>query len=351
MTPEPTPPRATTDGTVGPDAPNPGYPALCCPVCRTELHLEGEPVDGTYVCKAEDRRFPIVCGIPDLRLVPDRYLSFAQDRAKALRLDSLGVGFAETVSAYWEMTPEVPPGLAASFMRNAAAGVQRARPYVDALGVIGPGDVLLDVGCGTGGLLALAASRGARVVGIDTALRWLVIARHFLAERGVSALLVAADGAAPPFRSGSFSAVTCIETLEHAREQRPLVQNVLDQARQPGGRSLLVTANRFSIAREPAVDLWGVGWLPRSKAAAYVHARRSTSYDYTRPVSLSELSAFVGPRSGVAFGAAPLPPALSNGGFSARLRTSVDIAFARLPALASVAPFIAIQSPAPTPAS
>ena len=313
-------------------------PELVCPACR-------QPLDGNdpLVCKSCDRTFPIVAGIPDLRLVPDRYLTFDADRAKALTLAAVSGGFQATVDAYWAMTPEVPRDLAERFAANTARGLARGAGFLDQLGRVGPEDLLLDVGCGTGGLLAAAASRGAAAVGVDTALRWLVIARRYLHELGVDALLVAADGATLPFRSGSFSAVTAIEVLEHAADQRGFVNGCLEAAEESTGRCLLVTANRFSVAPEPAVRLWGVGFLPRRLAAPYVEARRHTSYRFTQPVSLSELRAFAGPRSDVEVTAAPLP---SLAGASPARRIAQTVAerlLVRPRRATAITPFLALR--------
>jgi SAM-dependent methyltransferase len=276
-------------------------------------------------------------------LVPDRYLSFDDDRAKAQALAAVSGGFQATVDAYWGMTPEVPRPLADRFSATTARGLTRGAGFLDQLGPVGPHDTLLDVGCGTGGLLAAAASRGATVVGVDTALRWLVIARRYLGELGIDALLVAADGATLPFRSGSFTAVTSIEVLEHAADQRGLVNGCLAAADESTGRCLLITANRFTIAPEPAVRLWGVGFLPRRLAAPYVEARRHTSYRFVRPVSLAELRAFAGPRADVMVTPGELPPSQDASAARRMLQVVVERVLVRPRRAAAITPFLALR--------
>lgn len=70
---------------------------------------------------------------------------------------------------------------------------------------IGPGDVVLDLACGTGDLSALARAAGARAVGVDFARNMLRVA----ASRGVGAGLTQADATMLPIRSGSVSVVVC----------------------------------------------------------------------------------------------------------------------------------------------
>lgn len=255
---------------------------LVCPLCRYPLRRGALDLQ----CRSCGRRYPVVAGIPDLRLRGDRYLSLEADRAKAVALDEVPGGFEDALRAYWAWTPEVPAPLAERYVRSTLDGVHRGDRHLDRAGA--HGGSLLDVGCGTGGLLVAAAHRGCAVAGVDIALRWLVVARRRLAEAGVDALLVAADGAVPPFPSASFDTVCCVEVLEHTSDQRGLLHWSRALAR-PDGRSYVVTANRFSILPEPTIGLVGVGWLPRSWAPAYVRLRRTTRYQYFRAPSVREL--------------------------------------------------------------
>ncbi len=334
------PPRCSSRPRVGSSLMRAAQPSLVCPACRSSLTPVGADA---LSCEACALTFPVIAGIPDLRLVPDRYLTLEADREKAVAVDAVAGGFLEAVRAYWSMTPEVPPDLAERFSANMARGIVRGARHLETLGVVGPGDVLLDVGCGTGGVLATAGSRGATVVGIDTALRWLVIARRYLQELGVEAQLVAADGATPPFRSGTFTVVTSIETLEHAADQRGFVNGCLAMSDRPGGRCLLVAANRFSVAPEPAVRLWGVGFLPRRFAAPYVQRRRGTNYRFSRPVSLAELRALAGPRGDVHVSGMPLPPPPAGASFARGAVWGVARRISSQRTALAVTPFLALQ--------
>ena len=287
-------------------------PDLVCPLCRVAVSTEG---DGR-ACPVCGRRFPVVAGIVDMRVAPDPYLSLEGDREKALGLAAVDGGYEEVLRAYWARTPEVPRGLAERYIRNALDGPRRAEPHVRRLAVHG-GD-LLDVGCGTGGLLVAAAEAGMRPVGVDIALRWLVVADRALQERGVRVDLVAADVALLPFSSGRFDAVTCVETLEHATDPRGLLHACRTAVR-PGGTVYLVTANRFTLAPEPSVGLWGVGWLPRRLAVPYVARRRRTRYEHCHPVSVGEVRALLGPAADARIGPALLPALPASAGRGRRL--------------------------------
>src|SRR3989449_9933399 len=77
---------------------------LRCPLCKGQLDFSASG----YHCAACCRDFPVVLGIPDLRVYPDPYLSFEDDRRKGQVLQARAetVDFAELVRFYWEITPE-----------------------------------------------------------------------------------------------------------------------------------------------------------------------------------------------------------------------------------------------------
>jgi SAM-dependent methyltransferase len=91
---------------------------------------------------------------------------------------------------------------------------------LDLAGLAGSGDLpegrrarrLLDVACGSGLLVQLAATRGAEVAGIDITPRLLAIAR----ERTPSADLREGDMSALPFADASFDAVTGANAFQFA---------------------------------------------------------------------------------------------------------------------------------------
>jgi SAM-dependent methyltransferase len=77
---------------------------------------------------------------------------------------------------------------------------------------VGPGTRLLDAGCGSGELLAMAAARGAEVSGIDSAEGMLAIAR----ARLPGADLRLGELQRLPWPDGAFDVVTAVNTLQFA---------------------------------------------------------------------------------------------------------------------------------------
>lgn len=260
---------------------------LVCPRCRSALDAALE----AFTCFACGETYPVVAGIPDFRIAPDPWIDPEADRAKGLRLEreTRGQGFEAMVRAYWAMTPETPHELAERFITHVLSTEQRSREWLDTMGQTDSrtSGCWLDIGCGTGDLAA-AAWPGARVVGIDVAFRWLVIARRRLAEREIPVQLVCCNAEALPFADAAFDQALSLGTLEHCRD----LQSVLSEARRviaSGGSLHVRTVNRYSALREPHVGIWGVGWIPRRWADSYARWTSGKRYLHHWPKSAGEL--------------------------------------------------------------
>jgi SAM-dependent methyltransferase len=102
---------------------------------------------------------------------------------------------------------------------------------------VGAGTTLLDVGCGGGFAMLLAAARGATVTGIDATPALLDIAR----ERTPGAPVTAGDLEDPlPFEPGSFDVVTAFNSIQYAADPVAVVKNMSHVAKTGGLISLLV---------------------------------------------------------------------------------------------------------------
>lgn len=118
---------------------------------------------------------------------------------------------------------------------------QRVQQYLEAeitfvLERIRPSDTVLELGFGYGRVLARLAPRANRVVGIDTSLESLALARQ---ELDHSCLLAAMDALALGFPDGSFDVVLCVQNGISAFhvDQRELIREAVRVTR-PGGRVL-----------------------------------------------------------------------------------------------------------------
>ena len=247
-----------------------------CPACGGALADQAEALR----CAACGRSYPILFGIPDLRLTGDRYLSLEADRERAAELHAAaekGMSFDALLHFYWERTEKTPASIAARHIDGVRRSVEESRVMISALA----GGRLLDVGCGAAGaLVAAAQSRGfADVFGVDSALRWLVLARQRLRETGTAdaVKLAAASAEALPFSEGVFDAVLLRHVLEHVGDPAEVIAAAA-RVLVPRGRLGIETFHRWAPTPEPHVGLLGVAWLPRKLQRAYVRWRTGDDY-------------------------------------------------------------------------
>ena len=279
-----------------------GVPAqdltFVCPLCRGPLASSPD----AFACGPCGRRYPLHDGIPDFRVFPDPYLGFEEDRARteavleALhRYDLPGL-----LEHYWSLSDITPPDLRRRFIRGALQGEAKARRFLRVLDEPAPSGAapvqsVIEIGSGTGAFLAVASERFPRVVGVDIAMRWLHLSRRRFLDRGLPApLLVCACAEALPFPDGAFDLAFTAATLELTRDPGQAMGECA-RVLGPGGRLLLNTSNRFSLASEPHVHLWGVGFLPRRWQVPYVRWRRGVDFSKIRPLSLGKLDRLAAP--------------------------------------------------------
>jgi ubiquinone/menaquinone biosynthesis C-methylase UbiE/uncharacterized protein YbaR (Trm112 family) len=261
---------------------------LRCPVCKGALQQHRDKL----CCDPCDKAYPIVLGIPDLRLYEDPLIPLEDDYRKGekVQVQAERLGFADLVRYYWSLPtyPFTPPELAERFIRHVLTDEARVLGYLDE---IGSGKAFLDVGCGTAALVKMAQPKFDFAVGCDVAFRWLLIARRRLQEAGLPANLVCCCADYLPFPDGMFDSVTSVSLLEHVSDARAVVGEA-GRVLGDNGRIFVWTTNRFSLAAEPHVRVWGVGFLPRRWMPAYVKWRSGLAYEKKKLLSCFELRRF-----------------------------------------------------------
>jgi 2-polyprenyl-3-methyl-5-hydroxy-6-metoxy-1,4-benzoquinol methylase len=270
---------------------------LACPLCS-------EPIAQTpdvITCDGCGRRYPVVGGIPDLRLsYPDPYLSWEGDLEDARRLAALfeARDFEGLLREHWGQTGK-PAELADRFRARDLNSQSTFESYLAATvrargRELTRADRVLEIGCGTAGLAAAAAGRAGDVVASDISMRWLVLAKKRLLEAGITDVrLICCAAEEPPFLPESFDLIVASDVIEHAAQQVDFVAGCRYVLKDEG-MLFLATPNRFSLALEPHVRLWGVGLLPRRVAPIYVRMLRGTGYDHVRLLSAFDLRRLLG---------------------------------------------------------
>jgi SAM-dependent methyltransferase len=172
---------------------------IVCPTCQLELSLTvqtqvGEEIEtGSLSCRRCAEAYPIRHGIP--RFVPtDDYVenfSFEWNLHRKTQVDSIA-GHHESHNTFVEKT---------GFREDELKG-----------------RLVLDVGCGTGRFMEVAAGCGATVVGID--LSYAVDAAYVNMGNRPNINIIQANLFHLPFRRETFDAIYSIGVLHHTRNTR-----------------------------------------------------------------------------------------------------------------------------------
>jgi SAM-dependent methyltransferase len=167
---------------------------LACPHCHADLHckhpLQGTPavvMEGTLSCTACGREYPIIGGIP--RFVPrENYAS--------------GFGLEWTRHARTQYDSYCGLPLSENRFKSQTRWPQDLR-----------GELILEVGSGSGRFTEQAANTGAMVVSLDYS--YAVEANYAANGARPNVLIVQADVFAMPLRAGTFDRLFCFGMLQH----------------------------------------------------------------------------------------------------------------------------------------
>jgi len=162
------------------------------------------------------------------------------------------------------------------------AALEEVRQHTD----IG-GKLILDVGCGTGGISVAFAKEGGRVIGINSGgtkplTMRLRLARARARDEKADVAFICCDAQRLPFRDGAFDVIICNDVIEHVHRPNELASEV-SKALKPEGTLYLTAPNRFSptnIYKDSHYGLFGVALLPRWLARTYITRikRREKNY-------------------------------------------------------------------------
>lgn len=249
---------------------------ICCPYCKGELSKLQGNIERIH-CKSCRKEFPIILGIPDLRVFPDPYIDFNADieKGQLIARHFNDFDFEGLIDYYYSITPAVPPKYAQIYKRGLMAGEARAASFLDSFSdkmdydEVEKRQSLLEIGCGTAPLLATASKEYDRLIGVDIAFRWLVIGKKRLQEANLDIPLICACAEALPFPDSVIADIAAESTIEHVLDQTKTLAECY-RVMQPGGSFLLSTPNKFSIGPDPHAGILAGGYLPKSWIASYV---------------------------------------------------------------------------------
>jgi 2-polyprenyl-6-hydroxyphenyl methylase/3-demethylubiquinone-9 3-methyltransferase len=130
---------------------------------------------------------------------------------------------------------------------------------------------ILEVGCGGGLLCQELARRKAITFGIDPSTEALAVARQQSEEAHLGQNMYYQQGIAEqlPYANGSFSAIICLDVLEHVDDLSRVIFEIA-RVLAPGGIFIFDTINRTWIAR--ATLIWLGENIPGSSLEPGIHS-------------------------------------------------------------------------------
>lgn len=298
---------------------------FACPACHGEL----EDITSVFHCRNCGRQYPFRFGLPDFRLSPDPYIGIEEEVKKVHKiLGENNYSFEQLVERYYENTPEVSVKLQPRYIQGLKAGAARAENFLNQMEKaiqISDGPIL-DLGCGTAGLTLVAARRyGVTIVGVDIALRWLVIGKQRLKDADVDADLVCASAEALPFKDGAFTGVISDSAVEHVLDTSALFRE-LRRVTCAGGFFYLNTANRNSLL-EAYTGFPAPGLLPRRLRLTLIESVCKTPYKLN-PLSARELRRLLTPANQLQIGA--FKPFMDHHSHGSNLRRRLASLYGRM---------------------
>ncbi|AGS39762.1 SAM-dependent methyltransferase [Cycloclasticus zancles 78-ME] len=259
----------------------------CCPNCHADLEESADLIR----CTGCNDEFPIIAGIPDLRVKKPSWIDYETDRLRALQTEALvhSHGLEAAILGVFKVSRQFDDQKAEFRLKQVLSGVDKCeasieswlKPFVEMESPV------LEIGCGPGQLMAAAARHNVPVISVDISVEWLVVAKHLTQREGRDANLVAGHAEHLPIKPDSIGSVISLDVIEHVGDQFTYISEI-ERILEPEGVFALTTPNRFSMSPEPHVGVWGVGYLPVFLQDHWVKLVSGRSYDFTRLLSVFE---------------------------------------------------------------
>lgn len=280
-----------------------------CPRCKGSLLSEIDLVH----CQLCGSSYQCIDGIPDLRVVHDSWVEPGEDLEQSRY-------FAKHADQWTleEMLRNVFSISKVFTQREIDTRVRRVLEGIDTLVLEAQGwlsqpmsaaGYVLDLGCGPGQLISAAARCGHKMIGVDVRMLWLLVAKRLITANGGTPILAAGLAEALPLADDALSAVISLDVIEHVSDVPDYLRSI-DRVTGPGGWVALSTPNRYSLAAEPHIGVWGVGWVPRRWQKRYVKLTRGCDYNHCCLLSVRELQGLLKELTEFqsTFFAPPIPP-------------------------------------------
>lgn len=228
--------------------------------------------------------------LPDFRVDQPAWIDFGRDRDRAVAIDEIvrTEGLEAAMLDVFKVSRGFPPGKCRFRQAQVLAGADKYGLQLDGWLAGLRSDPVVEVGVGPGQLAVALARRGSVPRGIDVSMEWLAVAKHWVRAQGVEPVFAGGMAESLPLPDRSVMSYVSLDVIEHVGDQGRYLAE-MTRVLKPGGTFALVTPNRYSLAPEPHVGVWGVGYLPRPLQGRYVRMRAGVSYDFNRLLSVWEI--------------------------------------------------------------
>lgn len=247
-----------------------------CPECRVPVKRAG---DDAYTCDTCSRIFPFYTGIPDFRLEGMSDTEWRETEILVEHFDRCTFEELFELSTRHDEPQDLIEADRQYELQAVARGGERLLAISKMTGGPVGGRLCLDIGCSTGGALVPFATSFHRGVGIDNSMTDLILGKKLLQEYEVeNVTLVCGSPEALPFAANTFDLINATDVLEHVSDQPGFLKEA-NRVLTQHSVFCFRTANRFNLfGVEPDVNLWGVGFLPRSLMGKYVRMRKGIDW-------------------------------------------------------------------------
>lgn len=272
---------------------------LRCPVCEQGIFIH----DDRCECTSCKKTFPIIVGIPDFRLTLNQQRRASEQQHIDIILNKYDkLNFNDIMKDFIARTTD--PGLldldtqymlgwksrGAKQLAKIKALFQKQASWGQFVENSKHG-IYIDVGCGKGAMLATMASRFRFAIGIDRSMTYLILAKKLAQEIGLeNVVLMAGENESMPFVDDCVDFITAIDVIEHVGDQEKGLNEDF-RILKSGKHFFLNSPNRYNLfTLEDHVQVWGVGFMPRSFMESYVYMVSKRKYTGIRLLSYFELS-------------------------------------------------------------
>lgn len=261
---------------------------IVCPICKGDIVT----LNDAFSCPACHHIFPNILGIPDLRYPPadsnqivesmlEKYehASFEDLITILLSNAKLTDKIIENTLTYYNHQGERTKNMTEMFFEKLKITYGEPASFR-----------ALDLGCGSGAGIIALSNQFQQVVGIDSSLAQLLLAKKYLGGFSIkNHLLISANAEYLPVKNQNFSYIQAINVFEHIINLKPVIREI-SRCLYDKGFLLADSRNRFDIFfPEPHTGIRFLGFLPRKLIPKYVHYRCDCDYEKTQLLSYKEI--------------------------------------------------------------